>query len=479
MNSNYYLAVDIGASSGRHMLSYLEDGKMQLEEIYRFSNGMVEKDGHKIWDVDHLFAEILHGMKKCANLGKIPYSMGIDTWAVDFMLLDKEDHRLTDAVAYRDDRTIGMEEKVYQVIDEASLYKRTGIQKQSFNTIYQLMALKEKSPEVLEQAKTLLMIPDYFHFLLTGKKIQEYTNATTTQLVDPVKKDWDYALIEQLGYPSEIFLPIHQPGDEIGHLREAIAKEVGFDCKVILPPTHDTASAVAAVPATENHPLYLSSGTWSLMGTEQKTADCSNKSRTYNFTNEGGYEGRFRYLKNIMGLWMIQSVKKEMAEELSFGELCDGAKKETITSIVDVNDARFLAPSSMVEEVRNACLASGQEVPRTATEIACVIYNSLAKCYAKTVAELESLTGGSYDVIHVIGGGANAEYPNRLTANYTGKDVLAGPTEATAIGNLLVQMIASGEFLDLQEARKCVRRSFSLKEYRAGDFNGILESGLC
>jgi len=467
MGKNYYLAVDIGASSGRHMLSHMENGKMILEEIYRFPNGMVEKNGHKVWDVDKLFEEILTGMKKCALVGKIPYSMGIDTWAVDFVLLDENDRRIGDAVAYRDRRTEGMDRRVYGIISEEDLYLRTGIQKQIFNTIYQLMAVKEQQPGQLERAKSMLMIPDYFHFLLTGQKVQEYTNATTTQLAEPVKKDWDMELIGKLGYPKEIFQKIQKPGYEVGGLSDEIKKEVGFDCKVVLPPTHDTASAVAAVPTQDEHALYISSGTWSLMGTELKEADCSKVSMQHNMTNEGGYDYRFRYLKNIMGLWMIQSVKKESAPDLGFGEICALASKEAITSFVDVNDARFLAPQNMTEEVKKACEESGQQIPQTVGELAAVIYHSLAECYAKTVEEIEALTGITYPKIQIVGGGANAQYLNELTAKYTGKDVCAGPTEATAVGNLAAQMIAAGELRDLKAARACIAESFEMNMFRS------------
>lgn len=467
MGTNYYLAVDIGASSGRHMLSHMENGKMILEEIYRFPNGMVEKNGHKVWDVDRLFQEILTGMKKCALAGKIPYSMGIDTWAVDFILLDEKDVRIGEAVAYRDKRTEGMDRKVYDIISEEALYQRTGIQKQIFNTIYQLMAVKEQQPWQLEQAKSMLMIPDYFHFLLTGKKVQEYTNATTTQLADPVAKDWDMELIEKIGYPKGIFQTIQKPGYEVGRLSGKIQKEVGFDCKVVLPPTHDTASAVAAVPTQEEHALYISSGTWSLMGTELREADCSKESMLHNMTNEGGYDYRFRYLKNIMGLWMIQSVKKESAPDLGFGEICALASKEAITSFVNVNDARFLAPENMTEEVKKACEESGQQVPQTIGELAAVIYHSLAECYAKTVEEIETLTGITYPKIQIVGGGANAQYLNELTAKYTGKNVCAGPTEATAVGNLAAQMIAAGELKDLKAARACIAESFEMNIFRS------------
>ncbi len=467
MGTNYYLAVDIGASSGRHMLSHMENGKMILEEIYRFPNGMVEKNGHKVWDVDRLFQEILTGMKKCALAGKIPYSMGIDTWAVDFILLDEKDVRIGEAVAYRDKRTEGMDRKVYDIISEEALYQRTGIQKQIFNTIYQLMAVKEQQPWQLEQAKSMLMIPDYFHFLLTGKKVQEYTNATTTQLADPVAKDWDMELIEKIGYPKGIFQTIQKPGYEVGRLSGKIQKEVGFDCKVVLPPTHDTASAVAAVPTQEEHALYISSGTWSLMGTELGEADCSKESMLHNMTNEGGYDYRFRYLKNIMGLWMIQSVKKESAPDLGFGEICALASKEAITSFVNVNDARFLAPENMTEEVKKACEESGQQVPQTIGELAAVIYHSLAECYAKTVEEIEALTGITYPKIQIVGGGANAQYLNELTAKYTGKNVCAGPTEATAVGNLAAQMIAAGKLKDLKAARTCIAESFEMNIFRS------------
>ena len=261
----YYLAVDIGASSGRHILSHLENGKIILEEIYRFSNGMVEVDGEKIWDSQKLFEDILTGMKKCYELGKIPVSMGIDTWAVDFALLDKEDNLIGKTVGYRDGRTKGMDQEVYKVISQDELYERTGIQKQIFNTIYQLMAVKMKKPQELADAKTMLLIPDYFNFLLTGRKVTEYTNASTTQLLHPKTKEWDFELIDMLGFPRDIFTEIKLPGTIVGELTEEIQKKVGFCCKVVLPATHDTGSAVVAVPSNEEDVLNISSGTSSLM----------------------------------------------------------------------------------------------------------------------------------------------------------------------------------------------------------------------
>ena len=461
----YYLAIDIGASSGRHMLASMKDGKMQLEEVYRFPNGMDDKNGTLCWNVERLFTEIKNGLKKCKEIGKLPVSMAIDTWGVDYVLLDKDDRILGDTVGYRDSRTEGMDEKVYEVIPQDELYARTGIQKQIFNTVYQLMAVKESHPEYLEQAESILMIPDYFHFLLTGVKKNEYTNATTGQLVSPKTNDWDYEMIDMLGYNSKMFRPVSMPGTVVGEFTEEVQKEVGFNCTVVLQATHDTGSAVLAVPTNDDDAVYISSGTWSLMGIERKEADCSMESMKANFTNEGGYDHRFRYLKNIMGLWMIQSVKKEFAEDLSFAQICEMASKETISSIVDCNDDCFLAPKSMIKAVQDFCRKTGQQVPETVGEISSVIYNSLAKCYGDTVKEIEEITGKKYSTIYVVGGGSNAGYLNELTAKYTGKKVSAGPSEATAIGNVIVQMLHDGVFKDLPEARTCVRESFDVVMY--------------
>lgn len=461
----YYLGIDIGASSGRHMLAHLENGKMCIEEIYRFSNGMKDKGGQLCWDIPYLFREIIKGMKKCSQIGKIPESVGIDTWAVDFVLLDKQDQVIGNTVGYRDLRTEGMDMRVYQYISEDDLYKRTGIQKQIFNTIYQLMALKVKRPQLLEQAESLLMIPDYLHFLLCGVKSCEYTNATTTQLINPNTRQWDYDLISKLGFPERIFQDIKIPGNTIGELLPEIQSEVGFCCKVVLPATHDTGSAVLAVPTNKENVIYISSGTWSLMGIESMKANCTDKSRIHNFTNEGGFAYRYRYLKNIMGLWMIQSVKKEIGDIFTFSQICDMAKSENITSLVDCYDKRFLAPINMTKEIQNACAESGQSVPMGIGQVASVVYNSLAYCYARTVYEIEEMTGVNYSTIHVVGGGANADYLNGLTAKYTGKKVIAGPSEATAIGNIMVQMMSDRILENLSEARECVNASFVLKEY--------------
>lgn len=466
----YYLAIDIGASSGRHMLGHMENGRLVAEEIYRFANGLTKKmsetgDVELCWDADGLFAQIKEGMKRCKAAGKIPVSVSIDTWGVDFVLLNRNGERIGNAVGYRDMRTQGMDSVVERKISMEALYQRTGIQKQIFNTIYQLTALQEKMPEVLKQAETLLLMPDYFHYLLTGKCATEYTNATTTQLVSPATRDWDWELIELLRLPQKIFCPIVAPGTLLGTLTKEVEKEVGFSCKVILSATHDTGSAVAAVPCREQDVLYISSGTWSLMGTERKEADCSEQSRAHNFTNEGGVEYRYRYLKNIMGLWMIQSVQKELPEKYSFAELCRLAEEAKIESLVDCDDSRFLSPESMVKALQAVCKEQGQQIPKTPGELSRVIYRSLAVCYAKTLQELEEMTGVSYPAIYIVGGGSNADYLNRLTAQASKRKVYAGLSEATAIGNLAVQMLHDKTWKTLQEARSCIGASCEVKKY--------------
>ena len=463
--NQYYLAVDIGASSGRHILCHMEQGKMQLEEVYRFENGMVDVDGSKCWDADRLFTEIKNGMRQCAQMNKIPVSMGIDTWGVDFVLLDKDGHRIGNAVAYRDNRTQGMDSEVYKQIPERELFDRTGIPRQIFNTVYQLMALKKQNPALLEQAETLLMSPDYYHYLLTGIKATEHTIASTGQLVNRNTGDWDWELIDLLGYPRKIFMPICRPGTVLGDLTEAVQQEVGFNCKVILPGSHDTASAVLAVP-TNNETVYISSGTWSLMGVELEQASCCEESFVAGFTNEGGYGGKYRFLKNIMGLWMIQSVRQEYGKIYSFAQLCAMAEEEKdFASRVNVNDDAFFAPDSMIGAVCGYCEKTQQPVPATPAQVAAVIYQSLAECYGQTIGQIESITGKAYDAISIIGGGSNADYLNQLTANVTGKTVYAGPTEATAIGNVAAQMLELKVFQSVAQARNCIFDSFAVKTF--------------
>ncbi len=471
MKPTYYLAIDFGASSGRHILGHLEDGKMVLEEVYRFDNNVVEKNGHLCWEYDRLFEEVLNGLRRCRELGKEPNYMGIDTWGVDFVLLDGEDRVIGDTVAYRDSRTEGMETLVYQKVPADELYRRTGIVYQPFNSLYQLVALREQEPAQLAAARSILFVPAYFNFLLTGEKCNEYTMASTSQLVDVETRNWDYELLGKLCLPGEIFDRLQMPGEVVGRFSEEVKKAVGFDCCVLLPACHDTASAVAAVPCEKESFAYISSGTWSLFGTELREAVATREALDAGFTNEGGYEGRYRFLKNIMGLWMIQSARREWKAEgksYSFAELCEEAlKADAFPSRVQVEDNRFLAPKSVIAELQAACRESGQAVPETVGEVSAVIYHSLAECYARALAQMESITGQHFAELCIVGGGSQADYLNELTAKATGRTVLAGPSEATAIGNLAVQMIATGEIHDLLAARRLIKESFAVKRIEA------------
>jgi len=465
MDKKYYLAIDIGASSGRHILGYIENGKLVLEEIYRFKNG-AEKVGDKlVWNDKALFESIVEGIKKCKEIGKIPCSIGIDTWGVDYALLDKDDNLIGEVYSYRDDRTQEVIDKVHSIVSEKELYLRTGIKKQVFNTIYQLYC--DKLSGKLENATTFLMMPDYLHFLLTGVKRNEYTNASTTGLLNAKTRDWDYEIIEKLGLKKELFKSLYLPGSEVGELKSEIAKEVGFTSKVYLPATHDTASAVMAV-TIKGMPLYISSGTWSLMGVEIPNENTSEIANDAGFTNEGGYNKSVRFLKNIMGLWMIQNVKKEFNDEYSFVDLADLATEaKDFTSTVDVNDLSFFAPESMVGAIKDYCKKSGQKVPETVGEIARCVYMSLALSYKKAVEQIEEITGIKFDSINIVGGGCQNKLLNKLTAEYTGRKVIAGPIEATATGNLLALMLANGEIKTLDEGKDLVKNSFEIKEILA------------
>ncbi|MCD8050104.1 MAG: rhamnulokinase, partial [Clostridiales bacterium] len=410
-----------------------------------------------------------------------------------YVLLDKDDNLLGDAVAYRDSRTEGADALVEAEISPEELYDKTGIQKQIFNTIYQLVAQKKEHPEQLEQAKSLLMLPDYFNFLLTGVKKQEYTNATSTNLVNAREKTWDLGLIARLGLPTELFGELSMPGTVVGDFSPEIQQEVGFNATVVLPATHDTGSAFLAVPARDDNAVYLSSGTWSLLGVENEQPITSEASRAQNFTNEGGAWYRYRYLKNIMGLWMIQSIRRELngvnyvagktdrtavkrhfrscaspcssGKQWSFPDLILAAEgAQDFPSVVDVDDVGFLAPDSMIQAVKDYCAKTNQPVPETVGEVMQCVYVSLTRRYAEAIGDLQKLTGKTYTSINVVGGGCQDGYLNQMTANATGLPVYAGPIEGTAIGNLLVQMIRAGEFADLQSARDSVRDSFDIQK---------------
>jgi len=480
---SYTLAIDIGASSGRHILGWLEDGKLVLQEIYRFENRQLRQQGHDCWDMAHLWENILAGMRRCGELGMIPASVGIDTWAVDYVLLDKSGQALGPAIAYRDSRTEGMDAATYRIVPESELYARTGIQKQIFNTVFQLMAQKAEDPALLDRAAHLLMLPDYFHYRLTGQMRQEYTNASSTGLLDAGARNWDYDLIRRLGLPERLFVPPAQPGERLGPLLPGIAEIVGYQTEVILPATHDTGSAFLAVPAQDEHAVYLSSGTWSLLGVENDVPILTEASRLQNFTNEGGAFGNWRYLKNIMGLWMIQSIRRELngtayvagreirekdGRQWSYPDLIAEAEQAAdFPSLVDVNNDCFLAPENMQEAVRDYCRRSGQAVPETVGELMQCVYRSLARCYREAVTALSGLTGKTYTAIHIVGGGSQDDYLNRLTAEATGLPVYAGPIEGTALGNLIVQMMTAGEIKTLAAARQLIRDSFIVREVKA------------
>jgi rhamnulokinase len=463
--TKYSVAVDIGASSGRLILGYLENGLLKLAEIHRFENKIVKKGDFFCWEADKLFQEIITGLKKCKESGIKPDSIGIDTWAVDFMLLDENDQPLTEAVSYRDPRTDGMMEEVFQLLSKERLYLETGIQFQKFNTIYQLYSIKKTHPEILEKAKSFLMIPDYFNFLLTGKKANEYTNATSTQLVNAFTKKWDQQVLDILGINMEMFHEIQSPKTVLGTLKEELVSELGFDMEVILPATHDTGSAVIAVPE-ENDTIYISSGTWSLIGTENYFPICITKALDYNFTNEGGIDYQYRFLKNIMGLWMIQEVKRNYNNEYSFAKLMELAREaKDFKAIVNVNDDRFYKPDNMIEEIVNNCIETKQPVPSTPGEVAKCVFESLAESYQEAVTEIEEIFEKKFEKINVIGGGCQNEMLNQMIANVTNKEVYAGPVEATAIGNIAAQLLAFGEIGDIKEARSIIKKSFELKKY--------------
>ena len=464
----YYLAVDIGASSGRHILAHVEDGKMILEEVYRFENGASKRNGHDCWDLEHLYQSILNGMKACGEMGKAPVSMGIDTFGVDFVLLDDNGEIIGDTVAYRDARNEGMDKIVEKTVSWEELYSRAGIQKAVFNSIYQLTALQQEHPEQLAAAKRFLMIPEYFNYRLTGNDVNEYTNNTTSSLINARTKTWDWEILEKLNIPTHIFKDPAMPGTLVGTLTEEAKAFVGYDCKVMLPATHDTGSAYLAVPARDDNAVYISSGTWSLLGVENFEPITNEAAMAENFTNEGGYQYRFRFLKNIMGLWMIQSIRRNLDKKYSFAELETMAREASdFTSIVDVNDDCFMNPVNMIDAVKEYCAKSGQAVPETIGQVMQCVYISLADCYAKSIKGLEKITGKTYTSINIVGGGSKDGYLNELTAKASGLTVFAGPTEGTALGNLMVLMMDEGEYADLAEAREAIKASFEIKEIHA------------
>lgn len=465
------LAFDIGASSGRALLGSLQGRRLQVEEILRFPNDPVQVGDHLYWDILRLYHDIKQGILKAKHLGRIPASIAIDTWAVDYCLIGKTGELLGNPYHYRDHRTDGMMEEVFALIPREEIFSRTGIQFLPFNTIYQLYAQQQQNPAMLQEARHFLMMPDAFRYFLTGELYNEFSNATTTQLYNPAAGGWDTHLLERLGIPAHLFGTIAEPGTWAGRVRPALCDELGVPAiPVVAVAEHDTGSAVAAVPAAETDFIYLSCGTWSLMGTEIPEALISEQALALNFTNEGGVNHSFRLLKNIMGLWLLQECRREWEKEgkyFPYEELVLQAQAAPpFRSLIDPDHLSFLNPAHMPEAIQQYCKQTGQPVPEDAGQITRCILESLALKYRYVFERTESLTGKTYSRLHMVGGGCQNELLCQFTAHALGKPVWAGPVEASAIGNILVQLIALGEISGLPEAREIVRESFPLDIYQ-------------
>ena len=451
-------AVDLGASSGRVLLGRFDAGSQTLaiEEIRRFDNGFVHRDGHDCWDVENLVVQIQLGLEEILARGIVPASIGVDTWAVDFVLLDAEGERLGNAIAYRDHRTDGMMEEVFSKMPRAEIYRRSGIQFQQFNTLYQLAALAREKPDWLPRVQNLLFMPDYLHYRLCGVPSCEYTNASTSQLLNLDTHDWDDELINLTGVPRRWFLPLCEPGTTLGEWSSSSDVRI----KVIAPATHDTGSAVLAVPLVDRSSVYISSGTWSLMGVEHDTPCADKAALAANITNEGGVDRTYRVLKNIMGLWLIQRLRDAFPDH-SFADLVQEAQAAPpLRYLINPNDDAFLNPVSMVDAIRMFCRTTRQGEPDTVGALARCIFESLAFLYRSTLGELETLTGKRFERIHIVGGGCQNEFLNQLCANFCDLPVHTGPVEASALGNITAQLRGLGLLADRKEIRDLIRRSF-------------------
>ena len=451
---NYYLAIDIGASSGRHILGYIDNGRLKLEEIHRFENYITNQNSTLVWDIEHLLNEVKKGIVKCKEIGKIPCTVAIDTWGVDYVLLDEDKQEIMPVVSYRDSRTNAVVDEVESLVSPARLYAKTGIQKQNFNTIYQLYA--DKKSGRLQNAKYFLMMPEYLSFKLTGVCKNEYTNATTTGLVNAKTKTWDNDILSALDLPSELFGALNTPSSLVGDLSADIQKAVGFNCAVLFAPSHDTASAVCACPMLDDD-LYISSGTWSLIGTEITQPILNDNARKLNFSNEGGIDYRFRFLKNYMGMWLFQNIRRNLNKSMTYDDMMNLAKNCGEYKYFDVNDNTLVAPKNMIEAIGK--LIGSDDLGFILNSA----YHSLAKSYDEAAKEIENVTGKQFNTIHIVGGGCQDEYLNALTRDYTGKDVTAGPIEATATGNIISQII-SDKKISLATARDLIKNSFDIKE---------------
>lgn len=455
---SYYLAVDIGASSGRHILGHIESGKLITREIFRFENSPEYSGKSLVWNIKKLLDGVTAGIKKCADIGIIPKSIAIDTWGVDYVLLGSDGKVLPPVFSYRDSRTASFGKDASQCLSPDELYNITGIQNQNFNTVYQLIC--DKRSGKLALATQFLMIPDYINYELTGTALNEYSNATTTSLINHKSGSWDKQILTSFGFDENIFLPLQMPACKVGRLKPEIRELTGVDAAVVSAPSHDTACAVAACPLKDGS-VYISSGTWSLIGTELNEPIITPQSLAANFTNEGGVEKRYRFLKNIMGMWLFQNIRKELDSSLSFGEMMNLAKSSSYKKTFECNDARLTAPKSIIAEIKSLL---GEDSLTTA-DLLNSVYYSLAYSYLGAIEDIERLTSKKIDNIIIVGGGSKDEYLNRLTAKITGRKVTTGLYEATAIGNIASQIMADKK-VTLTEVRKIINSSFSFKEVR-------------
>ena len=475
-NQKYFFAVDLGATSGRTILGTLVDGRLEQEELTRFPNNLIETGGHFYWDIYALYFEMIRGLKEVARRGIILTSIGIDTWGVDFVFIGADGAILRNPMAYRDPHTFGrMEEYLRSVVQQREVYDITGIQFMNFNSLFQLYAMQQDGNVAMKMAEKVLFVPDALSWMLTGEAVCEYTIASTSQMLDPKTGDLSDKLIESVGMKRSQFGRMVQPGTQIGVLTEEVQKITGLGAvPVIAVAGHDTGAAVAAVPAKNEQFAYLSSGTWSLMGIETKEAIICDRSYELNFTNEGGIEGTTRFLKNICGMWLYERCRKEWPEEvrqLSHPELQGSAMQvEAFRSIINPDDKAFANPSSMIEAIQTYCRESGQTVPETPAEICRCIFDSLALRYRQVFGWLKEFASFDLNVLHVIGGGSLNKYLTQFTADACEVEVLAGPQECTAIGNIMLQAKASGDVADIWAMRQIIANSVEMVAYHpSGD----------
>jgi len=476
MDEKVFLAIDLGASSGRAVLGRLGDGKLAINEVHRFPNIPVEARGVLYWDALSLWREICESLRiACHEAGGALAGVGVDTWGVDFGLLDAKGRLISNPVHYRDKRNNGVMERVIETVGREKIFSRTGIQFLPFNTLYQLMAMKMQGWPELGRAETLLMMPNLFSYFLCGSMASEFSIASTTQFYDPIKKGWAYDLLKEMGLPIQILTEIVEPGSVLGYLENrTIGIPAGVNIPVIAPASHDTGSAVAAVPADAGQQgcdwAYISSGTWSLMGIEVPRPILTEAALKHNFTNEGGAQGTFRFLKNITGLWPVQECRRiwalEDRAESGYDKLQSLAREaEQLARFIDPDHPTFLLPENMVDAIGNFCSKTGQKPPKTRGEYVRCILESLALKYAKVKREIEETAGNNIRLVNVVGGGSQDDLLNQLSADAMGVPVIAGPAEATAIGNILVQAIGSGVIPNLAAARMISRQSLSQKVY--------------